>query len=1034
MSVNPNDPLPRGQQNPLPRGQQNPLPRGQQNAPDNRLPDNRSSGRPHKEPPPGIYPNDDENLLNSDREILINLGIQVITMSAILIFYFIFRKKAPWLYYPNSRLNKNHPGYHQENILNWIKPIITIKDTNLLSLIGLDGFMFLQTIKLLYRICFIFAIVVTPILSYLYFTNSNGTDASDGNVITNDYFIRFSLKNVNSRYVHIYIILFSYIMTLTIFYLIYIYYKRYIVLRQIYLASPASMTSIIKLKELSARISPETPVLEFIDVQTRTVLVSRLPNGIHTDEECKNYIEELGMGEVEKAVLVKDTRWLQELYEERNNMIQNLEKEINWTFDKMRGYYEKNREEMFLSFKESDKKTLEESAIAFSLSQRAVDAVNVDGKDNRECDTNDKKEKEGDANDKKEKEGDANDKKEKEGDANGKENNKSDANGKENNKSENNDVINHNINNNDVTNTQNNNTNTDALSDSLLDSDEKRNLYSIFINSKSKFFRKRKKHTWIEIYLKKIEDFTAKIDNEQNRLKEKYQNVSEHSVIDVDNSLFQRADRNDVSFFSWKHVVNFHKNRKMFTLDLPINKKIGFVTFRNRKDAAVMLQAKIGTKVFSCKARQAPAPDDVIWKNMTRNEIFCYVAQFISFCFYIAIYGGFFYLVTFINEMLDPKKNQGNFFIDLISKSDFALSVYTGSFAPLVYNVLLFFIQVIISVLINMEGTISYSSSQVRTMYVNSLFLFFNGFVVAVFTTTLYESVSSFIKGESSLSKILHIFSNQIINSTKLFFNTIIQRLCVGTALIIIKPGPFIMNFILAPIFYKTRRQKMELHFSPPMDYGNAIPSILLIFPIVLTYSFIMPLMFILGLLFYIVTYLAYKNELLYASKSMYESGGIYWIWTVKFILYSILSFHFVSILLVGYICRSYFLTCSLIPLTIISYMYYTDLCSMMENSCLAYPINEKEETYLEDFSENAREERNEMLKNWKNDPMKTDLDVMKIGGINKSIYKNLYSDPAICMTFTEVVLPRNFYFMMRYLRARDDDNVFGFSSFVVGE
>ena len=307
-----------------------------------------------------------------DSSIKSNVIAQVVLGLLMLLLYFCFRRRAPWVYYPNIKNKPQHPCYQETpGFFSWIYPMVTTKDTQLLSMIGLDGFMFLQTIKLLYRICFILFLLLVPFLcGSFYNMKKNEKDMQ--------LFLLLSIRNIKNKNIYFSILFLSYLSTLIIFYLIFIYYKRYVTLRQLYLASPASMTSVSELKRISNELGGNQNAIDYVNISSKTVIIDRLPSEIKNDKQLLIYLNSLKLGEIESVSLIHNTYNLQKMYEIRNGIIQNIEKEVTLALNRAIKLFEYESEKCKESFGELYGGQLEKSSLAifnqsnFKISEKVV--------------------------------------------------------------------------------------------------------------------------------------------------------------------------------------------------------------------------------------------------------------------------------------------------------------------------------------------------------------------------------------------------------------------------------------------------------------------------------------------------------------------------------------------------------------------------------------------------------------------------------------------------------------------------------------
>lgn len=871
------------------------------------------------------------NLGNSHDAIKSNLIFQTIGLFCLILLYLVFRRKAPWVYYPNIKNSPCHPCYQESpSFLSWLGPLFTIKDTSLLAIAGLDSFMFLQTIKLLYRICLIVAVFSTPILVYNYHQHRDYKDM--------EFFQKITISRHDKIDIYLIIVLASYILSLFILYLIFIYYKRFVTLRQIYFASPATMTSVPHLKKLSNVLGSDVDSVDYVDIASRTVLIDRLPNEIKTEDDLKKYMESLEIGEIECVSLVYNTHTLQKLYERRDATIQNMEKEIAIGYKNLKELFEnKNNIEIKESFGDLHLGKLESSVLS-------------------------------------------------------------------------------------------------KFTDTKLSICESNKLFNIFLNKGDKFLPK----TWFKkiglgVYLDELNEINNDILEEKKKLEDVGVNEEKITVPEAGNTLYDATDiKNDVSFFSFEQIFNFRKNRSLFTVDLPFNKKRAFVTFKDQKLTGIIKQTLLGTRAFSSNITNAPAPYDVMWKNLSKSEAINFISEIFSTLMFIFLNIGFMYFATLIISSLDVKKNTSNaiFQLPFIKNNKTFHSIYKGVFAPLVYNILLYFVPILLKSLINMEDTISFSCAQSKLMHKLTIFLFFNGFISTVIISLIINLFDIFNETEMDYNLLVKELSNSIILSSGFFLNLVIQRLCIGSALVLLKPPAFIYNFLIAPFFIKTRRQEQERRFSPPIDFGNHISNLLLIIPIALVYNSISPIIVYAAFLFYLFSYLIYKNELMYSTRNDYESGGTYWRPTTRFIMLSIV-FSQISNFIITFTSGFKFVSFFYLPLMVATCVISYGIDEIFEKSSENFPMNKPEEDFINFFAKKVFEERCRLLNEWKDIGEMEDPDVIPISEMgfsdkNANINDSFYKDPCIMLSIGRFILPRNFFISIKFLKTFDKDNITG--------
>ncbi|KAK0039176.1 integral membrane protein [Biomphalaria pfeifferi] len=875
------------------------------------------------------------SMANADNVIITNTVFQALVTSGILLIYLVFRSRARWLYSPNIKNRPRHPCYGYTGLLSWIIPVLTVKDTVLLSIVGLDAFMMLQTLKLLYRILLVLSAVVVPALGYLYWMNS-----LPNAVGSDQWFVRLSLAgfDTESRMYGL-VIPAVYFVSAFIMYAIFVYYKRYIVLRQAYLRNPAIMTSITTLKKLSVDLGCAEASTEYVNLPNKTLVLSRLPVYIKNDDDLVEFMNSLGVGEVDECVLVHDTSVLQGLYNERDIYIHNIEREINEKLDRMNRWSEKHHQrcaENIEGFEENIFKT--------------VESCEIEGE---------------------------------------------------------------------------------------FDDLQKKQLAVVFLNGAKRFGNRYKENvSKLGFYLDRLSHVNEEISKEKDMIKaqcERDRNSRIVELVSQHNSLFLRGDiSEDASFFSMHHVLNCRKFKMYFTLDLPNKTRRGFVTFKDQRSASIVKQSQIGSRIFSVSAEDAPAPNDVIWENITKSEVESYVYSIFGTVFFFFFVILFSFIVLFVGTLLESSNliSEVDFLNSFLERHETIASFLKGVLFPLIYNSLLIFVPTVVTALVNMEGIYSYSVFQQKLMGRLNNFLFFNGFVSVFFASKFVYIVTDVLFKNRKLYDVVISFSQRSIDTSVFFANTIIQKSLFGTALTLLKPAPLLVNYILFPFTgRKTRRQMFESEFSPPFDFGTIFPSCLTVFSMSVIYAVICPPMLILGALFYICNYLAFKSEFLYSSRNEYESGGGYWDSACQNMMFSLIFFQ-VSTCAKIMSDRKFYMAVLIFPIILASLIFSRNLKKMFYKSAHFYPLNVKEEEYLDEFTEKMLAERVTLLESWSEMGTGPDIDILPLVQLGIKDTKELekesyYKDPSMVISKTSLILPRNFFKAVWFLMKNDRTNLF---------
>ncbi|GBB84269.1 hypothetical protein RclHR1_01090008 [Rhizophagus clarus] len=227
------------------------------------------------------------------------LGISTsISVYCLLQFEWNRRKKSmQYLYTPRTRLAKNASPQIPPGLFSWIRATIFLKDDFYFNNVGLDALMHIKFLKMAFQFVLFNAVIVGSILMPINYTASN---------IREKEVPRLSLSNIDPLNITILWahVVCTYIVSISWMYLLYINYYEYMKLHQQHLLN----------KVLNGSITE------------RTVMISRIPQDLRSEEKLQDFISKLGLGEVESARMVRLTGKLDRRIARRESALMSLEK------------------------------------------------------------------------------------------------------------------------------------------------------------------------------------------------------------------------------------------------------------------------------------------------------------------------------------------------------------------------------------------------------------------------------------------------------------------------------------------------------------------------------------------------------------------------------------------------------------------------------------------------------------------------------------------------------------------------------------
>nr|CAG8540288.1 12156_t:CDS:2 [Entrophospora candida] len=209
------------------------------------------------------------------------------------------RKSMQYLYTPRTRLIKNPSPPVPPGLFSWVKAAYRLDDKFYLTNVGLDALMYIRFLRMAFHFLLFNSLLVGPILLPINYTASASSTEERNNVDI------FSVKNIkfdlNRLWAHM---ICTYIVSISWMYLLYKNYYSYMKLHKEYL-----------LKKVDSG-----------DISVRTVMISRIPEELRSEEELQKYVNGLCIGTVESARMVRHTGKLDRRIERREKALLLLER------------------------------------------------------------------------------------------------------------------------------------------------------------------------------------------------------------------------------------------------------------------------------------------------------------------------------------------------------------------------------------------------------------------------------------------------------------------------------------------------------------------------------------------------------------------------------------------------------------------------------------------------------------------------------------------------------------------------------------
>ncbi|ELQ76361.1 putative transporter, partial [Trachipleistophora hominis] len=401
--------------------------------------------------------------------------------------------------------------------------------------------------------------------------------------------------------------------------------------------------------------------------------------------------------------------------------------------------------------------------------------------------------------------------------------------------------------------------------------------------------------------------------------------------------------------------------RSSFNLEMPYKTRAGIVSFKHQRSASILCQSLISSKMFSCIAQPAPAPNDIKYDNINKSPLLANIQRLLCSFLFVLFTLMFFSAVGVIASFCNLNYIESKFtrLADLLREHENWRATLNGVLSPLAYNILMTIGPIFIRLIITLESNYSGTADQLSLMNRYSVFLFLNGFLSFVTTYSVHQ-----LSGFDELKKVLEGLQSGLLKTSVFFMNALIQKALVGQVLILLQVGPLISKSIAYVFGSKTLRSRKQLAMSIPLDFGTMYPNMLLIFAICLVYSIITPIILVVGFVFYVSCFAVFKNEFIYCVKNDTETGGVHFNFAATYIIY-ILIFFQASTAVQYLTTRNTYLSLCLFVLAVLTFFLKSAFLKSFQRACTFYPLSLQEEHYIDAFTRTLLLSRVRFIKKW---------------------------------------------------------------------
>ncbi|GES81939.1 DUF221-domain-containing protein [Rhizophagus clarus] len=352
-----------------------------------------------------------------------------------------------------------------------------------------------------------------------------------------------------------------------------------------------------------------------------------------------------------------------------------------------------------------------------------------------------------------------------------------------------------------------------------------------------------------------------------------------------------------------------------------VSTSTGFVTFKDITSAQLASQVLLYPEPFQCNTELAPEPRDVFWPKLSIRKREVIVRGVLVNCLVAIIIFSWTVPSSFVATLLSLNTLKKFFpWLEKLAESNEILkSFIQGTLPTLAVVTLNAIIPMLMEFFSKLEGLKSRSAIESSTF--NKYFSFLLVTVLLIFTV-VGTWLSAFEDIAQNPTKITITLAKNLPRVAPFFINyVVLQGIAIYPSRILMIKD-IAMACLLRVVVASTPRDFAESSTPPLIYYGQELPPAVFVFVLVLVYSSITPIILLFGTIYFFFGYICYKYLLLYVYFHPYESAGNLW---PKMFRGIIIGLYIFQLLMIGYMSlrKSYYLSASLMPLLVITAIYY---------------------------------------------------------------------------------------------------------------
>ncbi len=213
----------------------------------------------------------------------------------------------------------------KNGLFSWIYTLLTLSDGLLLPLAGFDGYSTIQSIKLVFYLLLLMAVPALLILVPYYYHTAQGDDLS---------YMSFSILHIHGQQAWIPTLV-CYSIAFITFYFIFVFYRNFCTLRQIFMANPSSLMSFAHLRRVVDDFGSLQDARKYFNISTRAVIISSI-SADYGPKELKRLLEDVQIGPVEAIQQIVSADKVSQLMGKRAHFLKLLEEELLAFYERLR--------------------------------------------------------------------------------------------------------------------------------------------------------------------------------------------------------------------------------------------------------------------------------------------------------------------------------------------------------------------------------------------------------------------------------------------------------------------------------------------------------------------------------------------------------------------------------------------------------------------------------------------------------------------------------------------------------------------------